>query len=138
MAKRHGRNGQIQIGVGGSPLPIIGSLNSWSISFTRDKVDVTSFQDQNKSYLVGLKDVSGSIEGFFDTAYIRALMDASDSDDGCSIRITPSTDDPGFYYEGPAWLDLTNTGSVSDAIKVTANFSANGNWLLQVDGSPVG
>ncbi len=136
MAKRHGRNGRIQIG-SGSPLTIIGSLNSWTINFTRDKVDVTSFGDTNKQYLTGLKDVSGSIEGFFDTTYLRALMDAADSDTGTQIRITPSTDDPTFYYEGACWLDLTNTGSVNDAIKISATFSANGNWTLQVDGSPV-
>lgn len=137
MAKRHGRKGQIQIG-SASPLAIIGSLSAWTINFTRDKVDVTSFGDTNKTYLAGLKDVSGSFEGFFDTLYIRALMDAADAADGTTIRITPSTDDPTFYYTGPAWLDLTNTGSVNDAIKVSATFAANGAWTLQVDGSPVG
>lgn len=137
MSQRHGRKGQILIGAG-SPLTIVGSLNNWTISFTRDKVDTTSFGDTNKRYLVGLKDVSGSVEGFYDTAYIRSLMDASDSETGTNIRITPCTDDPTFYYEGPCWLDLTNTGSVNDAVKISATFSANGNWILQVDGSPVG
>ena len=137
MPKRHGRKGQIQIG-SGSPLSIIGSLSSWTINFTRDKVDVTSFGESNKTYLAGLKDVSGSFEGFFDTTYIRTLMDESDAVNGTFIRITPSTDDPDFYYTGPAWLDLTNTGAVNDAIKISGTFSANGEWTLQVDGSPVG
>lgn len=136
MAKVHGRNGEIQIGAS-SPLSVIGSLSGWSISFTRDKVDVTSFGETNKSYLAGLKDVSGSFEGFFDTTYIRALMDESDSSTGTNIRITPSTDYPTFYYEGPAWFDLTNTGAVNDAVKISGTFSANGDWTLQVDGSPV-
>lgn len=136
MAKRHGRKGRIQIG-SGSPLSIIGSLSAWTISFTRDKVDVTSFQEGNKTYLVGLKDVSGTFEGFYDTTYIRALMDAADSETGTNIRITPDTDDPTFYYEGPVWIDLTNNGSVNDAIKISGTFSANGTFVLQVDGSPV-
>ena len=136
MAKVHGRNGEIQVG-SGSPYSVIGSLSAWSISFTRDKVDSTSFGDTNKTYLAGRKDVSGSFEGFVDTVYIRALMDESDSDTGTNIRITPSTTYPDFYYSGPAWLDLTNTGAVNDAVKISATFSANGAWVLQVDGSPV-
>lgn len=136
MARIHGRSGQISIG-NASPLTVVGSLSAWNISFTRDKVDVTSFGDTNKTYLAGLKDVSGSFEGFFDTTYIRALMDESDSADGTTIRITPSTDHPSFYYTGAAWLDLTNTGAVNDAVKISGTFSANGAWTLQVDGSPV-
>jgi hypothetical protein len=118
-------------------MAVIGSLNAWSVSFTRDKVDVTSFGDSNKVYLSGLKDVSGTFGGFFDTVYIRELFDASDATNGTLIRITPSTDYPDFYYEGPATLDLTNDGAVGDAIKISGTFSATGAWTLQVDGSPV-
>ena len=136
MAKVHGRKGQIQIG-NASPLTVIGSLNAWSLSGTRDKVDTTSFGDSNKNYLAGLKDVSGSFEGFFDTSYIRTLLQEADSEDGTQIRITPSTDHPTFYYQGPAWLDVNQTGSVSDAVKVSGTFSANGDWTFQVDNSPL-
>ena len=136
MAKAHGRNGEIQIG-GSSPLTVIGSLNAWSLSGTRDKVDTTSFGDNNKNYLAGLKDVSGSFEGFFDTSYIRTLLQEADSATGTIVRITPSTDEPTFYYQGPAWLDISQTGSVSDAVKVSGSFSANGDWLFQVDNSPL-
>lgn len=132
----HGRRGRIEVG-SGSPLNIVGSLNAWTISFTRDKTDVTSFEDENKVFLVGLKDLSGTIEGFFDPLYWRGLMEAAESATGCVLKIIPSLDAPTFYYEGPAWLDLTNAGSVNDAIKVTGTFSANGAWTLQVDGSPI-
>jgi hypothetical protein len=136
MAKLHGRNGQIAIG-SASPETVIGSLSAWTINFTRDKVDVTSFGDTNKTYLAGLKDVSGTFEGFFDTDYFRTLMDESDSDTGTRIQITPSTTVSGFYFQGPAWLDITSSGAVNDAVKVSGTFVANGAWTLQVDGSPV-
>lgn len=136
MAKLHGRNGQIAIGAS-SPETVIGSLSAWTINFTRDKVDVTSFGDTNKTYLAGLKDVSGSFEGFFDTDYFRTLMDESDSDTGTRVQITPSTTVSGFYFQGPAWLDITSSGAVNDAVKVSGTFVANGAWTLQVDGSPV-
>ena len=136
MAKIHGRKGKIEIG-SGSPYNNIGSLNAWNLSFTRDKVDVTSFQDNNKSYLVGLKDVSGGFEGFFDTTYIRTLAEESESATGTNVRITPSTDYPAYYYEGPAWLDLTTSGAVGDAVKISGTISANGDWLAILDGSPI-
>ncbi len=136
MARVHGRHGEIQVGAS-SPMAVIGSQNAWSISFTRDTVDVTSFGDSNKTYLSGLKDVSGTFAGFFDTDYMRELMDASDAVSGTRIRITPSTDYPEFYYEGPATIDLTNDGAVGDAVKTSVTFKATGSWTLQVDGSPV-
>jgi hypothetical protein len=136
MARIHGRDGQISIG-NASPLSVIGSLSGWTLSFTRDKVETTSFGDTNKTYLAGLQDVSGTFEGFFDTTYIRALFDAADDADGTSIRITPNTNQPSFYFTGPCWLDLSTSGAVGDAVKVSGTISANGAWTLQVDGSPV-
>jgi hypothetical protein len=87
--------------------------------------------------LVGLKDVSGGFEGFFDTDYIRTLAEESESPTGTNLRITPSTDHPTYYYSGPAWLDLTTSGAVNDAVKISGTISANGDWLAVLDGSPV-
>jgi hypothetical protein len=103
MARVHGRHGQIQMGAS-SPMAVIGSLNAWSVSFTRDKVDVTSFGDTNKTYLSGLKDVSGTFAGFFDTVYMRELMDASDSSTG--------TLDPDHAVHGLPRLLLRGAGDV--------------------------
>jgi hypothetical protein len=136
VAKVHGRSGEISIGAA-SPYAVIGSLSGWSVSFTRDKVDTTSFGETNKTYLAGLKDVSGSFEGFFDTTYIRAIFDAADSDTGTFIRIEPSTVYPDNYFTGPCWLDASVTGNVNDAVKISGTFSANGSWTIQLDGSPV-
>jgi hypothetical protein len=136
VPKYHGRRGQIQIGAS-SPLEIICSLSSWNLSFTRDKTDVTSFCNTNKAYLVGLKDVSGGFEGFFDTDDFRDLFEAADSATGTNIKITPSLDAPDYYFEGPCWLDLSVTGSVSDAIKVSGTLSANGVWVAVLGGSAV-
>jgi hypothetical protein len=135
MARVHGRRGQIEIASAGSPgagspieLDIICSLASWTLNFTRDKVDVTSFCDDNKVYLAGLKDVSGTFEGFFDSDYIAAIDTASESEVGTYIKITPSLTYPNISYEGPAWLDYSVTGAVADAVKISGSISANGSW----------
>ena len=132
----HGRNGQILFGAA-SPLGVVGSLNAWNISGTRDKVDVTSFGDTNKVSLAGLKDGSGTIGGFFDTDYSRTLLEEADADEGTNFKITPSTAHSDFYVEGPCWLDISLDGAVNDAIKVSGSFVANGAWLYQIDGSPL-
>lgn len=134
--KLHGRKGQIEIGLG-SPLAIIGSLNAWSVAGDRDKVDVTSFGDNNKNFLAGLKNGSATFEGFFDTSYIRTLLEAADSATGAEFKISMSTDQPDFFVSGPCWLDISMSGAVNDAVKVTGTLSANGDWTYTMDGSPI-
>jgi hypothetical protein len=136
MARLHGRRGQISLASSttpeGSPadldFTVVGSLQSYDISFTRDKTDVTCFGDVNKVFLAGLADTSGKFDGVFDTDYIQTLLNAGDESDGVWIRITPSTDYPELFFQGPAWLDASVNGSVNDAIKVSGTFSANGTW----------
>ena len=134
MAKYHGRKGQIELGTA-SPLTVLGALSGWNLSFARDKVDVTSFGEDNKTYLVGLKDVSGGFEGFFDSDFIDDLYTAGDSATGTTVRITPNTDIPTYYFEGPAWVDLSVTGAVNDAIKVSCTLSSNGTWWAVFGGT---
>lgn len=136
MAKIHGRNGQIAISASTSPagspadqdFTAVGSLSGWNISFARDTVETTSFGDTNKTYLAGLQDVSGGFDGFFDTDVIQTLIEAGDDADAVWVRITPSTDYPAIYFQGSAWLSVSMTGAVGDAVKVTGTFSANGPW----------
>lgn len=136
MARIHGRKGQISIAASetpqGSPadneLTPLSSMASWNISFARDSVDVTSFGDTNKVALKGLPDVSGGFEGFFDTADVATIDAAADDTDGVWIRITPNTDYPEYWFQGPAWLDYSSTGAVGDAVKVSCTFTANGAW----------
>lgn len=135
MPRFHGRKGQIALAAAGSPDTAIGSLRSWNIQFAKDKVDVTSFLDNNKRKVVGLKDVTGTIDGFFDTDYIALLFTASDASVSSNLRITPNTDLPTYYFEGPAWVDLSNvSGAVDDAIKVQLTFDADGDWAAVFGG----
>jgi hypothetical protein len=134
--KLHGRHGEIQIGAS-SPMAVIGSLNEWTLAGDRDLVETTSFQDNNKNFLAGLKNASMTFSGFFDTDYIRQLFDASESATGTEFRLTFSTDVPGFYVTGPAWLSISSSAAVNDAVKISGTISANGAWTYQIDGSPV-
>lgn len=106
----------------------IASLSSWSLNMATDKVDVTAFGDANKTYVQGLKDISGTFEGFFDDTTINSLYTAATSSDGIKLYLYPSSSASTRYFYGPAWLDLSISDPVGDAVKVTCNLAANGSW----------
>jgi hypothetical protein len=92
-----------------------------------DKVEVTSFLDANKTYVQGLKDISGSLSGFWEDSQ-DALFDAADSADGVKVYLYPNNLAPTVYFYGPAWVDASITVGVSAAVAVSANLVANGSW----------
>lgn len=128
MARYHGRRGVVYMSATGTGDAVnVISLNAWNLDFTTDKVDVTAFGDTNKQYVQGLKDVSGAIAGFWDSA-ADALFDGADSADGVKLYLYPSSDAPTIYFYGPAWVDASINTGVGDAVKVSANIAANGSW----------
>jgi hypothetical protein len=128
VATYHGRKGLVYISASGTGAAVsIGKLSSWSLDMATDKVEVTAFGDTNKVYVQGLKDISGSLAGFWDDS-IDNLFTAADSADGCKMYLYPSSDAITKYWYGPAWLDASISDDVGDAVKVTSSFSANGAW----------
>lgn len=128
MARYHGRKGTVYVSITGSgAASAVISLNAWTLDQTTDKTEVTSFLDGNKTYVQGLKDVSGTLGGFWDDTEDK-LFQAADSVDGMKMYLYPSVDAPTRYWYGPAWLDASINVGVGDAISISANFSANGTW----------
>src|SRR5690606_4135224 len=102
-------------------------LSSWSLNMATDKQEVTSFEDANKTYVQGKKDISGQFSGFWDSTY-DALFDAADSTDGVKLYLYQSADAISKYFYGPAWLDASIEVGVDGAISVSGTFMANGSW----------
>lgn len=124
MARVHGRRGRLYVGIASDtavaePIPF---LNSWSIEFTVDKVDVTSFGDTNKVYVSGLPDASGTYGGFYDTA--TAQMYTS-SQDGLARRfyLYPDNSDNDYFY-GTGLFDFSSNGGVSDGVTISGSWAA--------------
>jgi hypothetical protein len=128
MARYAGRKGVVYMSTSaaGAAANVI-NLNAWNINFSTDKIDVTSFGDPNKVYVQGLKDVQGSISGFWSDTD-DTLFDAADSADGVRLYLYPSSDAPTIYFYGPAWVDASIDTGVGDAVTMSADFSANGAW----------
>jgi hypothetical protein len=128
MARYHGRKGVVYVSTSGTGnASSVVSLNAWTLDQTTDKTEVTSFLDANKVYVQGLKDVSGTLGGFWDDTEEK-LFQASDSADGNKLYLYPSADAASRYWYGPSWLDASINVGVGDAISISANFSANGSW----------
>jgi hypothetical protein len=104
------------------------NMTAWSINGTAAAIDVTAFGDSNLTYVQGLKDVTGSFSGYYDDSASAALFTAADSSDGVKLYLYPSSDAITKYAYGPAWVDASITTEISGAVRVSANFRANGAW----------
>lgn len=123
MAKRHGRNGRMFVGVATSvatPEPIA-NLTSWSVDFATDQVDVTSFGDTFKSYVTGLPDFSGQFAGVWsdgdNTTYDAAV-------DGVARRFyfyPDHSNAPTRYWYGTAFFDYSVSTPVDGAVTISGN-----------------
>jgi hypothetical protein len=124
MARVHGRRGRLYAGIASDTAaaePIV-FLNSWSINFTVDKVDVTSFGDTNTTYVSGLPDASGDFGGFYDTA-TEQLYTASQDGLARKFYLYPDISD-GDYFYGTALFDFGAAGGVGDAVTISGSWSA--------------
>jgi len=128
VARYHGNKGVVYSSVTGTGVAVVlASLSKWSLDMATDKVDVTSFGDLNKTYVCGLKDLKGSLSGFWEDTQ-DALFDGADSTDGVKLYLYPASTAPTVYFYGPAWLDASIDVGVSGAVAVSGNFVANGAW----------
>lgn len=92
-----------------------------------DKSEVTAFGDSNKTYVQGLKDIKGTLKGFWDSSQ-DALFDGSESADGVKLYLYPASNAATIYFYGPAWLDASIDVPVSGPISVSGSFVAAGAW----------
>ena len=127
--KLHGKNGAIYLdGPKGSGTKVANETE-WTLNLNRDYVDATVFGDTNKTYLVGLKDISGTYAGLMDVSG-DLLINATSSD---TVLIYLYADDgvsPILIGSGPGLIDGAIQASNTDAVKVTGNFRASGAWTV--------
>jgi hypothetical protein len=128
MARYHGKLGVVYVSTTGTGTATnASSLSTWTLDLDTDLVETTSFGDTNKTYVQGLRNIQGTISGFWDDAEAK-LFTASTSTDGCKIYLYPATTATTKYAYGPAWLSVSLETGVGDAVTVSADFSANGAW----------
>lgn len=97
--------------------------NSWSIEFTTDKIEVTSFGDATKTYVAGIADATGQFAGFYDDASAQTYTAAID---GLSRRfyLYPSSALATQYFFGTVFADMSINSDVAGAVQVSSTWNA--------------
>lgn len=124
----HGKEGILAIKMNsGDPWTALGNISDYALNMAKDKVETSALGSPNKTYVLGLKDLSGSITAFADRLS-DVLFDASDTDLGCYLGIWPYGVLSAQGWEGPAHLDASIKGGITSAVTIDATFVANGAW----------
>jgi hypothetical protein len=127
MAILTGRYGTIKWDPAGiTPVALI-SLNTWKLSLKTDYEDVTCFGDSNKVYVPGMRDISGSLGGFWNSSNV-ALFTATGTATPGLLELAPNSTESTFKFSGGAYLDADIDCSAKGAPKVTSTFKASGPW----------
>jgi hypothetical protein len=120
--KLHGKNGALYIN--GSK---VSNKTEWTLNMSRDYADVSTFRDKNKVYAAGLMDISGTFAGLLDVNGDLALQ----SSDGVAYTVALyAEDNTTLVATGPAFMDASVTASITDAVRITGNFKAAGEWTI--------
>lgn len=127
MARIHGQKGRLYVGIATSVAAAepIAFLNSWTLNSTTDRVEVTAFEDNNKTYVSGKNDASGSFSGFWDDSTEQTYTAANDGDRRRMYLYPDATvGTAGPYWFGEAFFDFNVSGGVSEAVTINGTFNA--------------
>lgn len=114
-----GKGGHFKIGTQN-----ISDNNDWKLDINVDMKDVTDFDSNNwKEYLAGIKDWSGSVDGYWnisaDTTGQKALQDALLG--GTSVTAEFDVDET-HHYGGTAFIKkISITEQTDDVVKFSAD-----------------
>jgi hypothetical protein len=114
---------------GGSAVTV--GLSEWNLDMTTDRFEVTSFGDSNKTYVQGLKDLQGSLAGFWDNSD-TTLFDAADAAGAVNMYLYPSTDALTLYWYGTAFVDASISVPVGGAVSISGSFAAASSWTKKL------
>lgn len=129
MAIKTGRYGKVSWDpAGGTAVVEIISLNAWTLSEETEMEDVSCFSDPNRVYVPGLKDLKGDLGGFWNSSDL-ALWKAADSGTPGTLSLMPNSTEPGFKWQGPAYLNASIDASLS-APTVSGDWAAAGGWTV--------
>jgi hypothetical protein len=132
---KSGRYGEVLYDATATTPVAIASINKWKLSLKTDKINVTCFGDENKVYVPGLKDVSGTFSGFWNSDELT-LFEATEAETPGKLVLVPNTTEPTFKWEGLAYMDAEVDTGVEGAPAVSGSFMAAGPWT-QPTGLPL-
>jgi hypothetical protein len=130
MAILTGRYGTIKLDtVPASPYaPVaVSSVNGFKISLKTDYDEVTCFGDTNKVYIPGLRDISGTLTGFWNSSELK-IIEASSATTPGYLELAPNSNEPSFIFGGLAYIDA-DLDCTLKAPALSGSFKAAGPWV---------
>lgn len=128
MARRHGRRGNLytQIAAAGA-LVRVASITKWSVEFSTDKEEVSAMGDTNKSYVAGLPDAKGDLEGKWDDGGTWSLYAAAQDGTARAFILYPlGGDNTAIKVTGDAFFDYSVEAAVDGAVEFSSEWMAAG------------
>lgn len=126
MATQHGKNAVIYLGASTGTATPISETNNISLSFGADYAEDSAHGDTFKSYVPGLFDFEGTIEGMYDVAS-DALLTASLAGTKQKFYFYPNRSTTLQYFYGEAFLTLNDlTAALTEIVGVSFSLRAAG------------
>lgn len=125
MARRHGRNAALYINLtqGGTPEPVA-FFRGGGMSQTADRVEVTATNEENKVYVQGIPDATGTADFWFDDATVQTYSAAKDGVARKFYFYPDRSNTPTLYWYGTAFFDFNITTAVDGAIEGSTSWAA--------------
>jgi len=125
MARHHGRNGSVYLGVtSGAAASPCAFQAAWTLNKTVAKQDVTAFGDGNLIYVAGLPDASGDFSGFWDDATAQTYVAATDGLSRNLYLYPDISNSPSVYFFGQVLPDWSIDGAVGGPVNMKATWNA--------------
>lgn len=132
--KRAGRNAAIYMdAAGGTTYTWLRGMNTWAVDLGTDEIDVSEFQDTNRTTLTGLENGRITISGFHRNDEDKLYLGRASTRNGTpsSFIIYPSTlDNTGHYFAGHANVSINEGGAVAGAVTLAATLAPTDNWVV--------
>ena len=140
MAILRGEQGAVQFDAAGSSNATIVGTRSWSLSITKETLDVTDHGDTTRAFVGSLISGSGTVELVYDpdatgqAAFLEDVITASDTADATFELFTTGTTSgsDGVSFAGII-TDMEITSTVGELVVVSCNFITSGAITSNLD-----
>ncbi len=131
---RAGRNARLLVdttSAGTGAASPLSSKNKWSLDQSADTIETTAFEDLAKSYVVGLPDGKGSMEGQWDSADVNIYNVIGSSVARKTYLYPDASNNIGTYWFCTAFFSAKGDGDIKGAVNFSLNFVAAtpGQWV---------
>lgn len=124
---RHGRNARIMIDMsaaGTGSATAVSAKNKWTLDQSVDFVDVTAFEDNNKSSVPGLPNAAGVISGHWDAAD-NSIYNLIGSTVARKFYLYPDVvNNVTTYFFTTAFFSVNESGGIGEAVDFNLNMNA--------------